>query len=112
MSIIFLFFPRDVMESENSEILTSCGVGSLLLKPLKDIMNSEKNNSQDEYFLVPEESGLQINEKGDNVAKLSEMCRTCASIDSHLIPIFKDDGLEHNLSSKIQKHLPIKVKII
>ena len=36
-----------------------------------------------------------------------ELCRLCANTDNQLIPIFRGEGLEHNLSNKIEKHLPI-----
>ncbi len=36
-----------------------------------------------------------------------ELCRLCANTDNQFIPIFRGEGLEHNVSSKIEKHLPI-----
>lgn len=36
-------------------------------------------------------------------------CRTCANVDSCLVPIFKGDGLDHELNKKIEKYLPIQV---
>ncbi|XP_069673075.1 zinc finger protein ZFP2-like isoform X27 [Periplaneta americana] len=38
-----------------------------------------------------------------------QLCRVCANPNDYLIPIFDGEGLEHELSMKIQKHLPIKV---
>lgn len=40
-----------------------------------------------------------------------ELCRLCANTDNQLIPIFKGEGIEHNISSKIEKHLPI-IKVL
>lgn len=40
---------------------------------------------------------------------LSQLCRVCANFSDCLIPIFEGEGLEHELESKVQKHLPIKV---
>ncbi|EFN65928.1 hypothetical protein EAG_09233, partial [Camponotus floridanus] len=39
-------------------------------------------------------------------------CRTCANACDNLIPIFEDEGVEHDLPSKILKYLPIHVCII
>lgn len=36
-----------------------------------------------------------------------ELCRLCANTDNQLIPIFKGEGLEHDIPSKLEKHLPI-----
>lgn len=41
--------------------------------------------------------------------KLSCMCRVCGETNSHLIPIYEGEGLENNLSSKINNYLPVKV---
>ncbi|XP_051160821.1 zinc finger protein 665-like [Leptopilina boulardi] len=100
------------MESQNSGILTSCDVSDQLLMNNSNVGKNMKNNGiEEEFFLVPEEtSELQIIEREDDeVDKLSQMCRTCGTVNDHLIPIFKEDGLEHNFSSKIEKHLPMKV---
>ncbi|XP_043482837.1 zinc finger protein 484-like isoform X2 [Leptopilina heterotoma] len=102
------------MNSQNSGVLTSCGVNnSLLVNSMNEMVekNNKNNDIEEEYFLVTEESGeLQIIDRDDyQNDKLAQMCRTCGTVNDHLIPIFKEDGLEHNFSSKIQKHLPIKV---
>ena len=36
-----------------------------------------------------------------------ELCRLCANTDNQFIPIFKGEGLEHDISVKLKKHLPI-----
>lgn len=36
-------------------------------------------------------------------------CRTCATMDQCLVPIFKEEGLNYNLNKKIEKYLPIQV---
>lgn len=49
--------------------------------------------SIDETFIVKTDAG--------------ELCRLCANTDNQLIPIFRGEGLEHHISVKIEKHLPI-----
>lgn len=39
----------------------------------------------------------------------SEICRLCANKSNLVVPIFDGEGAEHDLSSKIQKYLPIQV---
>ena len=41
----------------------------------------------------------------------SQLCRICATFSDCLLPIFEDEGVEHELESKIHKHLPIKVRL-
>ncbi|XP_046658832.1 uncharacterized protein LOC124353063 [Homalodisca vitripennis] len=40
---------------------------------------------------------------------ITQLCRICANPNEYLIPIFHGEGLEHELKSKISRHLPIKV---
>lgn len=36
-----------------------------------------------------------------------QLCRLCGNSSPQLMPIFSDDGNEHNLPDKIREHLPI-----
>lgn len=36
-----------------------------------------------------------------------QLCRLCGNSNPQLMPIFSDDGNEHNLPDKIREHLPI-----
>lgn len=47
----------------------------------------------DEAFIIKSDAG--------------DLCRLCANTDNQLIPIFKGEGIEHNIPTKIEKHLPI-----
>lgn len=38
------------------------------------------------------------------------LCRVCANQHDYLIPIFEGEGLDHDMPTKIDKHLPIKVR--
>ena len=40
------------------------------------------------------------------------VCRICESNNIKLTPIFKDDGVKNQFEMKINKYLPIKVKIL
>lgn len=46
-----------------------------------------------------------------DVVLWNEICRVCANSgsDKEFIPIFSGEGLEHDLSSKIQTYLPMRV---
>lgn len=95
------------MESQNSEMLTSYDEGEIAEKAHSEI--------EGEYFLVPDipenvENDIQVIVEEESPS-MSQMCRICATVNGHLVPIFKEDGLEHDLCKKIDKHLPIKVFI-
>ena len=108
------------MESQDSVVLASCGEDeSTLLETVKEIVEKEGSDvDEGEYFLVSnvhevsEEGDIKIFSEQislDDNSSISEMCRICANANDHLIPIFKGEGLEHDLYNKIHKHLPIKV---
>nr|CAD7432076.1 unnamed protein product [Timema monikensis] len=50
------------------------------------------------------------NEEWSKKGGTSNLCRICANTSDYFIPIFEGEGLEHELSEKIDKHLPIKVR--
>lgn len=56
-----------------------------------------------------QEKIVDVNVDGTFVVKTDagELCRLCANTDNQFIPIFQGEGLEHNLSLKIERHLPI-----
>ncbi|KAI5746558.1 hypothetical protein M8J77_004864 [Diaphorina citri] len=41
---------------------------------------------------------------------MSLLCRVCANQHDYLIPIFEGEGLDHDMPTKMDKHLPIKVR--
>uniref|UniRef100_A0A8D8R7Z5 Histone-lysine N-methyltransferase 2D n=1 Tax=Cacopsylla melanoneura TaxID=428564 RepID=A0A8D8R7Z5_9HEMI len=41
---------------------------------------------------------------------MSLLCRVCANQHDYLIPIFEGEGLDHDMPTKMEKHLPIKVR--
>lgn len=102
-------------------MLEACEDESMLIQTVKSIVD-ESNQNEDEYFLVTEvqdghtaqmevvdeETMSVVNEPHKN-STWSEMCRICANVNDHLIPIFEGEGAEHGLCSKIHKHLPIHV---
>lgn len=47
---------------------------------------------------------LQINSENSN-----EKCRLCGRHDLKLVDIFSEEGLENDLSNKIEMHIPIKL---
>ena len=87
------------MESQNSEMQTSYDEVDVVAEKV------ESSEIEGEYFLV---SNIPEN-KEKRTPSLSQMCRICASVNDHMIPIFKEEGLDYDLCEKINKHLPIKV---
>ncbi|XP_066594749.1 zinc finger protein 271-like [Prorops nasuta] len=47
--------------------------------------------------------------KAEEHLLLTNVCRICANYSDHLVPIFKGEGIEQELSSKINKYLPISI---
>lgn len=45
----------------------------------------------------------------EDMSDISQLCRVCANPNEYLIPIFHGEGLEHDLKSKVSRHLPIQV---
>ncbi|XP_033218319.1 zinc finger protein 2-like [Belonocnema kinseyi] len=98
------FAKKCKMESQSSDMISSYDEDEI----------AEKSNTEieGEYFLVPdipenvEDIQIVVEEETPSI---SQMCRICASLNGHMVPIFKGDGLQHDLCKKIDKHLPIKV---
>lgn len=47
------------------------------------------------------------NESSTKKSIREELCRLCANTDKQLIPIFQEEGIEHNIAEQIEKYLPI-----
>ncbi|XP_046824545.1 zinc finger protein 27-like isoform X1 [Vespa crabro] len=114
------------METGSSVILDTCGDDSVLLQTVKNIVNQNQHNDlepeEEEFFLVTDvenEHHRNIDVTNDNsVCNLNEslekiswtgLCRICANVNDHLIPIFEGEGMEHALCNKIHKYLPIHI---
>ncbi|XP_035737207.1 zinc finger protein 432-like isoform X2 [Vespa mandarinia] len=114
------------METGSSVILDTCGDDSVLLQTVKNIVNQNQHNElepeEEEFFLVTDvenEHHRNIDVTNDNsVCNLNEslekiswtgLCRICANVNDHLIPIFEGEGMEHALCNKIHKYLPIHI---
>ncbi|KAL2715121.1 zinc finger protein 470-like [Vespula squamosa] len=114
------------METGSSVILDTCGDDSVLLQTVKNIVNQNQHNElepeEEEFFLVTdvenehhrnidvtnEDSLCNLNESLEKVS-WSGLCRICANVNDHLIPIFEGEGMEHALCNKIHKYLPIHI---
>lgn len=114
------------MESESSVMLESCGEHSILIQTVKDMVNentrAELESEEEGFFVVTDVQGEQQNmievsneestvTQSDDQFSWSNLCRICANVNDHLIPIFDGEGLQHDLCSKIHKYLPICVRI-
>ncbi|KAL2751725.1 zinc finger protein 470-like, partial [Vespula maculifrons] len=114
------------METGSSVILDTCGDDSVLLQTVKNIVNQNQHNElepeEEEFFLVTdvenehhrnidvtnEDTVCNLNESLEKVS-WSGLCRICANVNDHLIPIFEGEGMEHALCNKIHKYLPIHI---
>ncbi|XP_076637570.1 uncharacterized protein LOC143349863 isoform X3 [Colletes latitarsis] len=111
------------MESENPVMLEPCGEDSILIQTVKDIVTESANTeleSEEEFFVVTDVQNKEQNvieasneesivTQSEERLSWSNLCRICANIGHHLIPIFEGEGLQHNLCNKIHKYLPIHV---
>ncbi|XP_043674572.1 zinc finger protein 480-like isoform X2 [Vespula pensylvanica] len=114
------------METGSSVILDTCGDDSVLLQTVKNIVNQNQHNElepeEEGFFLVTdvenehhrnidvtnEDTVCNLNESLEKVS-WSGLCRICANVNDHLIPIFEGEGMEHALCNKIHKYLPIHI---
>ncbi|XP_015439792.1 PREDICTED: zinc finger and SCAN domain-containing protein 2-like [Dufourea novaeangliae] len=110
------------MESESTIVLESSGDDSILIQTVKNIVSENAHaelESEEEGFFVAtdEEDGQQnmievstqesaVTQNNEQVS-WSNLCRVCANTNDHVIPIFEEEGLQHDLCSKIHKYLPI-----
>lgn len=76
----------------------------------------ESNMMEGENFYTPMETATEPESatqsqwtgvKNDT----GQLCRVCANSSDYAIPIYEGEGLEHQLELKIQKHLPIQVRM-
>lgn len=114
------------MDSESSVMLESCGEHSILIQTVKDMVNentrAELENEEEGFFVVTnvqdeQQNMIEVSNEESTVTQpddqfsWSNLCRICANVNDHLIPIFDEEGLQHDLCNKIHKYLPICVCI-
>ncbi|XP_076234968.1 uncharacterized protein LOC143179556 [Calliopsis andreniformis] len=110
------------MEAENSVTLESCGEDSILIQTVKNMVteNTALTTEEERFFVVTDVQNEQetVTEAPNEELTItqcnerlpwSNLCRICANTSDHLIPIFEGEGLQHDLCSKIHKHLPIRI---
>ncbi|XP_025264024.1 zinc finger protein 569-like isoform X1 [Camponotus floridanus] len=111
------------MEPKNPTMLESSGEDAMLIETVKSIVTQRERNeseTEDDFFLVSQDqderySGENVDEMTSHKHETKEIlawvhfCRTCANACDNLIPIFEDEGVEHDLPSKILKYLPIHI---
>nr|XP_031833464.1 zinc finger protein 37 homolog isoform X2 [Nomia melanderi]XP_031833465.1 zinc finger protein 37 homolog isoform X2 [Nomia melanderi]XP_031833466.1 zinc finger protein 37 homolog isoform X2 [Nomia melanderi] len=112
------------MESESAVMLESCGDDSILIQTVKNIVTedvrAELESEEEEFFVVTDVEDAQQNiievcneesaaTENDERISWTNLCRICANTNDHLIPIFEGEGLQHDLSNKIHKYLPIHI---
>ncbi|CAK9822730.1 Zinc finger protein 567 [Anthophora retusa] len=111
------------MESESSVILETCEEDTILIETVKDMVNENAHaelESEEGFFVETDDQTVQQNEMevsneestGAQLEKeicWSSLCRVCANTNDHIIPIFEEEGLQHDLCSKIHKYLPIHI---
>lgn len=115
------------MEVENSTILESSSEDTILTA--KNIVRSDERNESEtegDFFLVSQSQSEQYSQENvvQNVEQNPEqtstlykqetlawtqLCRICANATDQMIPIFEGEGVQHDLSDKILKYLPIHV---
>ncbi|XP_029173283.1 zinc finger protein 614-like isoform X2 [Nylanderia fulva] len=108
------------MESKNVAMLESSGEDTILVETVKNIVTQQECNeleTEDFFLASSQDQGERFS--GENVEETKQetkeilawihFCRTCANSCDNLIPIFKGEGTEHDLPSKILKYLPIHV---
>lgn len=114
------------MDSEGSVILESCGEHSILIQTVKDMVNvnthTDLQSEEGGFFVVTDvqdeqQNVIEVSNEQSTVGQSdvqfswSNLCRICANVNDHLIPIFEGEGLQHDLCNKIHKYLPICVCI-
>ncbi|XP_012528368.1 zinc finger protein 567 isoform X4 [Monomorium pharaonis] len=115
------------MESSDSmppEMEPSPGEDIILIETVKRIVTREGHNesegAEEDFFLISQDQTVQYPEpEGPNVEVSNRhqtdalawmrLCRICANSSDHMIPIYEGVGVQHDLSSKILKYLPIHV---
>ncbi|XP_048508636.1 zinc finger protein 808-like isoform X6 [Athalia rosae] len=114
--------PHDYeMEAGSSEILAACDESEMLIEAVDNI-EEENSNQGEKYYVITEVHEEPVNlvdaaegkqfeaaNTTEQNQSWNELCRVCANSSDHLIPIFEGEGLEHDLSSKIHRYLPIQV---
>ncbi|XP_067216271.1 zinc finger imprinted 3-like isoform X2 [Linepithema humile] len=109
------------MELGNSTMLESSSEDTMLTETVKSIVPSDERNESEtegDFFLVSQTQSEQYSQ--ENVEQTStlykeetlawtQLCRICANATDQIIPIFEGEGVQHDLSNKILKYLPIHI---
>ena len=75
-------------------------------------VEGECEGSEEAQFVTMEVGDAgQIILHNKDVIIYDELCRVCANPSDRFIPIFSEEGLEHNLQEKIHTYLPFQVCI-
>ncbi|KAK0182098.1 hypothetical protein PV327_000267 [Microctonus hyperodae] len=122
------------MEPSGTVILEPCDNSSMIIRSVKGIVYTtsdnigaiERNSVNNKFLMLTNTSEFNndnevtIVETTDptntdsmnhskNSSKCLELCRICANSSDHMISIFEDEGVQHELCNKIHKYLPIRI---
>ncbi|XP_057338385.1 zinc finger protein 93-like isoform X2 [Microplitis mediator] len=71
---------------------------------------SEQNSGYESgTSVIIDPSNSNSAEQSNSLISLQDLCRVCANTNSHMVPIFQGEGVQHDLINKIIKYLPINV---
>ncbi|CAG5106908.1 Similar to ZNF836: Zinc finger protein 836 (Homo sapiens) [Cotesia congregata] len=56
-----------------------------------------------------DDTNIYCGEQENSEINLQDLCRVCGNTNNHMVPIFGDEGLQHDLINKISRYLPINV---
>lgn len=94
----------------------------MLTETVKTVVpNNERNEleTEENFFIVSQTQSEEYSQ--ENVEQTStlykqeatlawtQLCRLCANATDQMIPIYEGEGMQHDLSNKILKYLPIHV---
>ncbi|XP_074104360.1 uncharacterized protein LOC141530879 isoform X2 [Cotesia typhae] len=113
------------MEPKSSIPYQQCNETELVASVKKIVYTNviETNNINNKYLIFNNELNQQnITDSisttmlddtniycGEQEINLQDLCRVCANTNNHMVPIFEDEGLQHDLINKISRYLPINV---
>lgn len=116
------------MESINETTFQECADTNLINSVKKIVYTNviETLDTNDRYLIITNEneqhtaydsgtsaiidpSHSNSAEQSNSLTSLQDLCRVCANTNSHMVPIFQGEGVQHDLINKIIKYLPINV---
>ncbi|KAH0544046.1 zinc finger protein 3-like isoform X1 [Cotesia glomerata] len=56
-----------------------------------------------------DDTNIYCGEQENSEINLQDLCRVCANTNNHMVPIFGDESLQHDLINKISRYLPINI---